>query len=303
MPDLYKPYTTRAEWSYRPNPDQPWMLVADLHVNQTSLDRPSGQWTMSCVDAAGMIDEDNIVPAFPFEFTPGETIEAAVTRLIRRTFPGARITVDGAAGGVSQPIPDKFDAGTRRSPWELVEALTDLVGVEVHITPDEAYVLRPVPELAAEAVDSLSAHVSVTGYELVLNPAWNTVVLSYEDRATGQNRTVNGVWQDTRTDSPLSIARLGRRITLWESREGSPTQVQADTAARVLGSRAAGLARALSVTTLPRPWLEPGDTVAFTFQGGPVDELLQITFVDHDVGAHQTRLGLRNNRYVSQQEV
>jgi hypothetical protein len=303
MPSLYKPYGTRAEWSYRPRPDEPWMLVADLHMTRTTLNRPRGEWQADCVDASGMADEDNIVPAFPFTFNEGEAIGDAVARLIRRTFPSARITVDPKATGLSQEIPAKFDADQRKSPWELVEALTDLVGVEVYITPDEAFVLRPVPQITASPVDSLSASTSATGYDVELNCSWNTVVLSYEDKSTGQVRTVNGVWQDTRTDSPLSVGRLGRRITLWESREGTPTQAQADAAARVLGSRAAGLARAVSITCLSRPWIEPGDTVAVTFQGGPVDELMQVTYADHDAAAHTSRFGLRNNRYVSQLEV
>jgi hypothetical protein len=304
MPDLYKPYGTRCEWSYRPDPGEPWMVVADLWVTQVTLDRPEGEWTVECVDASGMMDEDNIVPAYPWAVVPGETIEAAVGRLIRRTFPGARITVAaGAATSVATPVPDSFDVKDRRSPWELLDALTDLAGCDVHITPDEAYVLRRVPDVAATAVDVLAADRNMVGYTLNLNSAWNTVALSYEDRTSGQNRTVTGTWQDTRPDSPLSVARLGRRITLWESREGTPTQSQADAAARVVGARAAGLARALTVDTLPRPWLEPGDTVAVTFQGGPVEELMLITAAEHDAAGHTSRFGLRNNRYVSQLEV
>jgi hypothetical protein len=101
----------------------------------------------------------------------------------------------------------------------------------------------------------------------------------------------------------MSIGNLGRRITYWEAREGSPSQAQANAAAAVLGKRAAGAARALSATIINRPWLEPGDTVAVTYAGGPVDEPMQITFLEHDGAAHTTRLGLRNWRYISQLEV
>jgi hypothetical protein len=304
MRDTVKPYGATVALSWRPNPDEAWVLIATLYITQTTLSRPEGQWQVEAVDGSGMIDEDNILAQFPW--TPSGNIGAAATSLIKRTFPNATVTIDPAAATqLAVPVPQKFDAQQdRRSPWDLVETLTDLVGCEAHILPDGSYVLRPIPELGdlAAAVDRVAVGDTITGYEVVLNSAWNTVVLEFEDRG-GSGQKVSGVWQDTRTDSPLAIANLGRRITYWEAREGSPSQAQANAAARVLGQRAAGAARALSVTLINRPWLEPGDTVAVTYAGGPTDEPMIITFLEHDGAGHTTRLGLRNWRYISQLEV
>jgi hypothetical protein len=57
------------------------------------------------------------------------------------------------------------------------------------------------------------------------------------------------------------------------------------------------------VTVLGRPWLEPGDTVNVTYAGGPVDEPMLVTFLEHSGDAHTTRIGLRNWRYISALEV
>jgi hypothetical protein len=304
MRDEVKPYGSTLAVSFRPSPEEQWTLIATLYITQTTLQRPEGTWKAEAVDGSGMIDEDNILAAFPW--TPSGNIGAAATSLIRRTFPTANVAVDPAAAtALSAAVPQKFDAAQdRRSPWDLVETLTDLVGCEAHILPDGSYLLRLIPELrdSGAAVDRIAVASNITGYEVILNSAWNTVVLEFEDRG-GSGQKVSGVWQDTRTDSPLSIGNLGRRITHWEAREGTPTQTQADNAARVLGQRAAGAARGLSTTVVNRPWLEPGDTVNVTYAGGPVDEPMQITFLEHSAAQHTTRLGLRNWRYLSQLEV
>jgi hypothetical protein len=303
-PDVVKPYgSTLALW-FRTDPHAQWARIATLYITQTTLERPAGTWRAEAVDGSGMIDEDNILAQFPW--TSSGSIGEAATSLIRRTFPAATVGIDpAAAAALAGPAPGKFDAAQdRRSPWDLVETLTDLAGCEAHILPDGSYLLRKVPQLgdASTAVDRVAVGVNVEGYEVVFNSAWNTVVLEYEDRG-GSGQKVSGVWQDTRPDSPLAVGNLGRRITYWESREGTPTKAQADTAARLLGERAAGTARALSTTVVNRPWLEPGDTVAVTFAGGPVDEPMQITFLEHSAENHTTRLGLRNWRYISAQEV
>jgi hypothetical protein len=304
VPDVVKPYGSQLLLSFRPNPGEAWCRIATLYITQTTLSRPQGQWKAEAVDGSGMIDEDNILAAFPW--TPSGSIGDAATSLIHRTFPTAAVNVDpAAAAALSASVPQKFDAAQdRRSPWDLVETLTDLVGCEAHILPDGSYLLRRIPQLQelSGAVDRLAVEDNIESYEVILNSAWNTVVLEFEDRG-GSGQKVSGVWQDTRPDSPLAVGNLGRRITYWEAREGAPSKAQADTAALVLGERAAGAARGLSVTVVNRPWLEPGDTVAVTYAGGPADEPMQITFLEHSGDAHTTRIGLRNWRYISALEV
>jgi hypothetical protein len=303
MLDVVKPYGSTVALSFRPDPEQAWVLIATLYITQTTLTRPQGEWKVEAVDGSGMIDEDNVLAAFPW--TPAGSIRDAAESLIHRTFPTAQIAVDPAAATALQAnVPQKFDAAQdRRSPWDLLETITDLVGCEPHILPDGSYLLRPVPVLGDlnAAVDRVAVAETIEDYEVILNSAWNTVVLEFEDKG-GSGQKVSGLWQDTRADSPLAVGNLGRRITYWESREGSPTQAQADAAAALLGQRAAGAARALSTTIINRPWLEPGDTVAVTYAGGPEDEPMQITFCEHDGATHRTRLGLRNWRYISQLE-
>lgn len=299
-PPPLRPYGSQVRISWAPGPKEAPQLLATLWVTRVSLSRPGGNWVAECVDSSGMMDEDNIVgTAPPFGWQPpGGTLLAAVTSLVRRTFPAMGIAVDpAAAAAMNGPVPATFEADARQSPWDVVEALTDLAGVDAHLLPDDSLLLRPVPDVGVP-VDHVGVLSNITAYDVAWNTAYNTVLLEFKQNTT----VVLGVWQDTRPGSPTSVAALGRRVTLWESREGAPTKAQADLAAKVRGERAAGLSRTLSVDVVGRPWLEYGDTVAVSFLGGPVDEPMLVTFAEHD-SRGRSRIGLRNNRYPSGEQV
>jgi hypothetical protein len=44
MRDVVKPYGSTVALSWRPNPDEPWVLIATLYLTQTTLTRPQGEW-------------------------------------------------------------------------------------------------------------------------------------------------------------------------------------------------------------------------------------------------------------------
>jgi hypothetical protein len=294
MPAGYLPYGTRLRFEFRVDPGEAWTTVATLYVEETSLDRPDGTWRVDASDVSGMLSADTVTAADPFTVTG--TIADTVTALVRRTLPGATVTVDPAAqAAAAAPCPPTDTA--RKNPWELVLDLTDLAGCDAKIMPDGSVRIIPIPQLAAQPVDELASAVNMIGYTLRLINSYNKVVLEYEENGA----KVTGTWVDDRPDSPMSVTRLGRRITLVEQRTGAPSQAQADAAARVLGVRSAGLCRAVSVTCLNRPWLEPGDTVRVTYAGGP-SELALVSVTSHDLATGQQQISLRNSRYTSTQE-
>ena len=107
-----------------------------------------------------------------------------------------------------------------------------------------------------------------------MRPATTRSGLRYLNQAGDVLRT--GIWKDTRTDSPVSVQRLGAHVVLAEDKQVDtpPAQVDADAAAAAIGRRAGGRARSPSIRHVARPWLEPGDTVQVTYAGGPTEAQL-----------------------------
>lgn len=285
------PFGARVSVQWRmPDRDPTWWTAADLYNAEASIDRPGGDWKLRAVDASAIIDGDTITERTPHTLV-GPTVGTAVGPLIRRTFPAATVTVQGATTALPA---DWRTLGL--SPWQIIEDLTDLCGYEVVITGPAAFLVRPATEMAAVPVDELATGPAgtITRYEMAHERTYNTVVVRYTP--AGGGAVVAGLWQDARPSSPTSTAATGARLTYVFDRDGSPTLAQADTAAARVGAVVAGRPRRLSLQTVPRPWLQPGDTIAVTLATG-TRELHLITAVTIPLDGSPMELDTRNTAY------
>lgn len=293
-PAHLKPFGTRARLQYRvDNAGGDWVDMARLHVVRSVIDRPRGMWSLECVDSSGLLQEDIINARRPAALTG--TIGAVVTGLLRRTFPSAVVSVSGAAATETVPADWKPD----RDPWRCIEQLTDLAGADVSLTAGSwtTFKVAPLPVLAAQAVDSVAVEKNLTAYGVGMERTWNAVCLEYRSPTNTATVTRTGWWTDARPDSALNPAKLGHHVTLYRQADGTPTQGQADQAAATIGARETGRARAVRLTCVPRPWIEPGDTVTLTYAGGP-SELALVTGVDVPLDGSGMGLDTRNSTYV-----
>lgn len=252
-----------------------WRVVADLDMVGSTITRPDSLWRLEACDRSIRVALDDTARGGWVE--PTGTIDAAIRYIINRTFPGSTIEVTGPA--LTQTIP----TGTKTDgdPWAAAVGLATAAQSEVfHRATDRVWIVRPLPVLAVSATDSLGVGEQVTQYDLHHEAGFNHVSLSFKDSA-GDTILRVGNWTDTRTDSPTSLARLGTHVVYRETRESNaaPTQVEADDAAAAVGLRVAGRARSPTIRHVSRPWLEPGDTIAVTYAGGPT-ELQLVDSVD-----------------------
>lgn len=294
LPSHLLPYGTQVRASYRVGPREPWVVMAWLHVVRSKIDRPAGMWTVEAVDGSGLIAEDKIHPRRPATLTG--TIGAAVTALIRRTFPAAVVTVTGSAASATIPADWKPDP----DPWRCIEQLTDLAGATVDCDPQapETFRVRPVPEIGVP-VDRVAVKVNMTGYSVGHERTWNAVAVIYRDPANRDIVTRTGLWVDDRAGSPIAPGTLGHHVTLVvDQAQGTPTQAQADAAAMAKGLREAGRTRLVAADCVPRPWLEPGDTVALDFAGGPTGEPHLLTAIAIPLDHTPVELSTRNSLYL-----
>lgn len=251
------PYGTRVTLRYSLNGGAP-VTIAELHILRSVVERPDSVWQLEAVDASGIVAADTINDRRPAGILPGQTVGQAITALIKRTIGNATVTVTGAASSVT--VPPDYDPPV--NPWRAVEDLAAIAGASVHVDAAHPwrFVIGPPPEIGTP-VDTIrpGAGGTVTRYRVHHERTWNAVAAVYTDRDT--DTVVTGWWQDDRPDSQLNPNRIGHYMTLRRDFDGPMTQAGADAMAASIGWREAGFARTTEAYTVPRPWLEPGDTV------------------------------------------
>jgi hypothetical protein len=278
---------------YRIHPYSEEIIIAGGRLTSSALQRDSSTWAMEAVDWAGVVAEDVTDPA---EWTSRPaTVDALIRAIIARTLPAAVFDITGPSIGANVPAELEMDG----DPWRIIEGLAQGTGSEAFFRPDGALVVRGEPGIGTP-MDWLKVgnDGTITGYEAQHGAAYSRVEIRYEDQSDPPV-VVLGVWEDHRADSPTSVERIGR-ATLREDHGGLlglPSPAQADANAAALARRAAGRGRRLVVRHIPRPWIEPGDTIQVTLSGGPT-ELQMVESVDIPVGPGVQVTTLRNHGYV-----
>lgn len=285
----------QVQWSVAPSPA--WVTVADVDMVASAISRPEDMWTLAGADRAARIALDGLgrgaVPALG-----GATYADTIAALVHRTFPGTPIAATGPA--TTRTVPAGW-GGTilDGDPWRLAETLAAEAESEVFYDTARRVVVRPVPAVGTP-VDALSVGESgqLTGYTINHQMGLNSVVILYINEGTG-NLMIRGFWEDTRPNSPTSVQRIGSRVSqVFTIRaDTAPTRAEADAAAAALARRYAGKAREPELRHPTRPWLEPGDTVAVTYLGGPTENQV-IRSVGIDLGPANIQVTrLRNADY------
>lgn len=293
-PQHYLPYGSQMQVEFSADGGD-FVTVARVHTIRSEVRRPDGVLVLEAVDASGLIQEDAMVGPRPAPPLQGRTVADCVRDLIRRTIPDAVVDVSGAS--VSTVVPADWDPDP--SPWRCVEQLTDLAGATVDVGAGHPWSMRvrDMPALGVP-VDRVAVAVTVTGCSVGWERTWNAVAVEFRDPDDRDRVSVTGWWVDERPDNPLAPSRLGHHITLVrDGGDGTPSQIAADAAAEMHGQRLAGRCRIVAAECVARPWLMPGDTIAMTFAGGPVDEAHLITEVTIPLDGAPMRITTDNARY------
>ena len=266
------PFGTTAVLRWRLGPDT--YTIASGPVVRSELRRPQDRWTLTVQDLSALVMHDLVAPG-EFTWNPTETVAAMVTRLVQRTVAGVPVSASGDATTetVDAEMEPKPEDGAW-NPWQLALQATTTSGAECFFDPVGTLVIRDRPDLDTP-VDVLTADEHITGHTLRAERAVSRTIIVWLNRdASPPTITRTGIWDDTRPGSPTNQAAIGR-VTAARTQDGNPGQVRADKAARRWARRLAGNARTLTIECVPRPWLEPGDTVTVVLaDGSSVDHLV-----------------------------
>ena len=296
-PDEALPFGTHADiwWQL----DGQVFRIFSGFVVASRLDRPDGTWELSLADASAIVEVDEMGRG-DFAYISNEVCADYCTRQLLRTFPNG-FTVD-ASGNILTDTVGGLDRETDSlitgSPWDGIEQVVESAGAEAWFNHDHTLILRDVPDLGAPAA-ALSATTNVTSYTVGFERGYSKVVLDYTSNPSSPNPIyTQGVWEDTRPNSPTNIANIGR-VTLHEERVGAPTQQRANRAAQRLAKKVAARARQVAITCVTKPWIVPGDTITMQFADEGTPESLLVTQVDIDLSGEPMTLQTRTSQYNS----
>lgn len=238
-----------------------WITVADGPITQITADRPGALMRVEAADpTVGSSSHTDMDAGTGFTYFAGTTIVSAITSLAGAgvaSYAGIDTTALTAAQ-LAQVVPADYTI-PKSTRWEQVEELADLLGAEAYFRPDRFLVLRPVPVKGGTPAFAFEVGPAgtITGYQSETRRAVSQVALRY---GTGPS-WITGVWQDLDPNSPTYTLGPYGTFGVLEVRDGTPTQTEADAAARAYAKRLRGDGRTFTVRAVPVPWLEPGDTV------------------------------------------
>jgi hypothetical protein len=282
--------------------------LATLDVAETVIARPDGTISVRAVSHEARVDEDRFT--VPID-SPGGKGTALITALVRRTL-GANHPVVNRVPPAQDPTYPARSFTYDGPVWAIVEEIADTAGIEAWFDPAGALVLAPTPVKGTPVLRySTGNGGSIVGYSSARGWAANRVAVVYEDE---QNARVTGLWEDTVATSATRVSGpYGRHTVVYRvpvtKPARLPTQADANANAANRAKREAAGYRSVTLSTIPAPWVECGDTVTVALLGGlvetlivgrhefPIDGLDLATVValddtyTRDLGAGATRVG------------
>lgn len=275
-----------------------YMTIMDGPITRLTANRPGGLLTIEAADAS--VFQSQRVTATDMAWD-SVTYPGAynMCQAIGNNFP--EVTAVTGTNGVDYstwtaamttvPVPTGYVWRAGTTAWSVVEYLSDLVGAEAFCNEQRKFIMRPIPTIGAPAATLATGEGgTITELDSVLERTYNAVYLAY---ASG----IVGTWnaETYYSPGPMGPVYYGR-YCLYETREGTPTQDQADTAARAYAYRVKGTGRTTTIRAVPMPWLEPGDTVTVNPDNAP-SELHLIQSVSIPLGPDVMTVTTRNPPY------
>lgn len=273
-----------------------WITIHDGPITRVSVDRPGGLIQVEGADpSVGLSSDTRLDAGWGFTYLSGTTIVSVLNGLASTTYAPSAAGVDSSAltaAQLAQTIPTGYTIPVQ-SRWEQGEALADLLGAEVFYRPDRYLVIRPNPTGGGVPAFAFQTGPkgTITGYQSELERAVNQVVLRY-----GGSSGVTGIWQDLDPNSPTYSLGAYGFYTVLEDRDGTPSQAEANAAAKEYARRIRGDARRFTVRAVPVPWLEPGDPITVSPIGGVTENHI-VQSVSIPLGMDVMTLTTRNPTY------
>jgi len=253
-------------WQY-PNGKAERLDVASVWVSEIEVFRPNDRLELTARSRESRLLEDPFIRGM--SFGKSQSIRSAVFDVFQGTLPGSTAIHERGGADLSDSVPRgiRFAAGDDR--FTAVERLLQAADTVGYFDTNDDLVVTPPFEVADRADVVLktgpNGNTSEVRTRFTRDGYANRVRMIYSSQ---EKRTPNvvGNWQN---DDPITGAngRMGR-LGLVVDRKGPISQAKANSAASRYGRRRSALPRDVTVSMVPDPRIELGDTVEVRYVSG-----------------------------------
>jgi hypothetical protein len=248
-----------------------YVPVGYMRVDAVTWDADEGVATLTLADRMAQVqDEAFTTPWNPAGLKPSDAIRQAVTDVF-----GASITYTILTNPATETA--LGDATYDDDRAAAISGLAASLGAEAWFDPSGNFILAPSPDLASLApvwaIDAgASGALEVATEALDRTNVRNGVAV--RGQGDGSAVPIFSLAIDSDPSSPTRWGGPFGKVPLVVGLTSVVTQAQADATAASLLRLRLGLARTLTLQSLPNPAVEPGDSVQVTFADGRTEEQL-----------------------------
>lgn len=218
------------------------------------------QVQLSLVDRSAQLNDEKLVA--PVTFTGATLVEDAIESLITDVYPSAVVNLPG----------DSTTLGKRtvidQDRWQAIKDFAASIGCEVYVDQDGEWVVQDVPDpTAGVSVWTINAGSDGVLVDGTITPTrqgvYNGVVVTGEPAE--KHAPAYALVTDDDPASPTMWGGPFGRVPDFYTSETIRTDVQAQAAGEARLRDLLGVARAVDLSAVPNPALEPGDTVTVVY--------------------------------------
>jgi hypothetical protein len=245
--------------------------VGYLRIDALNWQGEAGEAILTLVDRMAQVqDEPFLVPWVPIGLKPSDAIKAAVYEVFGDTITYTIATTPASEPTIGEAVYDQDRA-------QAISDLASSISAEAYFTPDGNFRLAPSPDLntltPAWTVDAGEGGAMEDVQENLDRTSVRNGV-AVRGQATPEAAPIFSLATDTDPASPTRWGGPFGKVALITSLTSVVTQAQADSTAASLLRLRLGLARTLTMASLPNPALEPGDAISVEFADGRTETQL-----------------------------
>jgi hypothetical protein len=264
--------------------------VASCWVTELDVNRPANTIDLVALSREHRLIEDPFLRGM--SFGEGRTVRNAISDVMAGTIPNSVQIVERPGVDLSQNVGRTVKFSPGQSRWEAVEQLLMIANAVGYFDDEDRFVVMP-PFSVANSPDVVMrtgarGNVASSRVHYQREGFGNQVRIIYTVEKKGE-RNVIGTWENTDPDVGAN-GRMGR-IGLLDERKGKVTQRVADDAAARFGRRRNAVPRDVTVTAIPDPRIQLGDTVEVHYVSGGSTRFV-VRRIDFGLGARNATMTL-----------
>jgi len=239
-----------------------WVPLGYFSIQSVNADLRGDVVKVTGVDRSRRVADAKFLT--PAQSVTSNNVPTEIARLITGAIPGA--VVNNLTGSTASTPVLTWD----NDRWAAIADLAASIGAEVFVNADGQFVIRPIPAITGPVawyVDVGAQGVLVKAERQISREATYNVVVAGAERVDNLP-PLEATVQDNDPASPTYVSGPFGQVPYFYFNNGITTAAQATATAQGLLDRVRGLARTVSLESVPNPALGAGDVIQVVYPDG-----------------------------------